>query len=315
VTDGPRVLLVTGASSGIGRAVTLRAAARGDHLVLLSRSTDALTAVAAAARDCGAGSVLTIPTDVGDDEGVAAAVTLTLAEHERIDAVVHCAGVVSFGRAEEVPVEVFDGVLRTNLHGSVNVARHVVPVLRRQRRGTLVLLGSVIGHMAVPSMSPYVVSKWGVRALARQLQIENRDLRDVRISHVAPGPVDTPIYQQAANYTGSAGRPPPPVVSPESVARQILRVLDHPKDRVQTHPVNHLLRLGFGLTPRLFDLLVGPLYTAAAVDESVDVDPTPGNVLEPLPAAEGLHGDPGSAALAIGRTVARQVRSVLGVAP
>lgn len=89
------------------------------------------------------------------------------------------AGVVAYGRLEDVPVEVFDGVLETNLHGSVNLARHVLPV------GSLVLVGSLIGHLAVPDMSAYVLSKWGVRALVRQLRVDNRDCPGIRVGFSA----------------------------------------------------------------------------------------------------------------------------------
>ena len=69
-----------------------------------------------------------------------------------------------------------------NLLGAAAVARHVVPVLRRQRRGSLVIVGSLLGHIAVPEMTPYVVSKWGVRGLVRQLRVDNRDLPRYRMS-------------------------------------------------------------------------------------------------------------------------------------
>ena len=83
-------------------------------------------------------------------------------------------------------------MLRTNLLGSANLARHVVPVLRRQQRGHLVLIGSVIGDIATPYMAAYAVSKWGIRALGRHLAIENRDLPDVHVSVVSPGGVERP---------------------------------------------------------------------------------------------------------------------------
>lgn len=143
----------------------------------------------------------------------------------------NAAGVVAYGRTEDVPADVFEGVLRTNVVGSVNLARHVVPVLREQRYGTLVLVGSVIGHIGVPGMSPYVLSEWASRTLARQLPLENRDLSDVHVIYVAPGGVDTPIYAQGGNYSGFVGRPPPPVASPERVARRIWRLLDRPRPR------------------------------------------------------------------------------------
>ena len=80
-----------------------------------------------------------------------------------------------------------------------------MPVLRTQGEGTFVLVGSVIGHIGVPGMSPYVLSKWAVRALARQLQLENRDRRDVHVVHLSPGGVDTPIYKLAGTYSGYVG--------------------------------------------------------------------------------------------------------------
>jgi NAD(P)-dependent dehydrogenase (short-subunit alcohol dehydrogenase family) len=260
-------------------------------VVLVARAEDSLDDAARDCKEAGAASTLVVPTDVGDDSAVADCVERTLEEHGRIDAVVHCAGVVAYGRTEEIPQEVFDGVVRTNLLGSVNVARHVLPVLRRQQRGSLVLLGSVIGHIGAPTMTPYVVSKWGVRALARQLQLENRDLADVHVMHVAPGGVDTPIYAQAASNTGSEAAPPPPLVSPERVAHRILATLDDPPKRLQVGPVNDVMRLGFSALPAVYDLLVGPAFKLLAVDSTRAKPETEGNVLQPQPQGNRLHGD------------------------
>ena len=228
MADEPSVVLVTGASSGIGRATAQLAAQAGDHLVLVARGKAALEETAEECERAGAASTMVVPTDVGDDHAVARCVEQVIERHGRLDVVVSSAGVVAYGRVEDVPQEVFDGVIRTNLLGSANLARHVLPVLREQGHGSLVLVGSVIGHIGVPSMTAYVVSKWAIRALATQLQLENRDLPDVRITYVAPGGVDTPIYEQAANYAGFVGRPPPPVASPVRAAQQILRRVDHP---------------------------------------------------------------------------------------
>ncbi|MEV7397361.1 SDR family NAD(P)-dependent oxidoreductase [Aeromicrobium sp. NPDC092404] len=307
MTSDPRVLVVTGASSGIGRAVALQSAEAGDHVVLVARGEPPLQQVARECEAAGAASALVLPTDVGDDAEVEKLMTAVTSQHGRIDAVVHCAGVVAYGRTEEVPVDVFDGVLRTNLTGSVNIARHAIPVLRRQRAGSLVLFGSVIGHIGVPGMSAYVLSKWGVRALARQLQLENRDLDDVTIAYVAPGGVDTPIYEQAANYDGFAGRPPPPVLSPERVARITLRRLDRHRARTQVGIANDLMRFGFNAVPWAFDMLVGPLFRFGAIDRTTHVEPTQGNVLESNFAGNLLHGAQGNALVGIGRNVIARV--------
>ena len=301
-----RVLLVTGASSGIGRAVAEAAASRGDTLVLVARAEGPLQAVAEECRTRGAADVTVETADVGDDAAVARVVTATLDRYGRLDAVVQSAGVVAYGRVEDVPVEVFDGVLRTNLLGSANLARHVVPVLRRQERGHLVLIGSVIGDIATPYMAAYAVSKWGIRALGRHLAIENRDLPDVHVSVVSPGGVDTPIYESAANYLGVPGRPPPPVTTPERVAKTVLRVLERPRDRRQVGLANNLMRGGFTLFPAVYDVLVGRLLAVAALDRTRALPAGPGSVL--TPAFHGLRGRRPTAVKAIPRNLWAVVR-------
>ena len=115
-------------------------------------------------------------------------------------------------------------------------------------------------------MTPYVVSKWGVRALARQLSVENLDLPDVHVSHVVPGSVDTPIYDRALEADGRGGhnRPPPPSISPERVARVVARQVDHPRRTRQTAWSNHLLIAGFRAAPWAYDRLIGPVFERAS---------------------------------------------------
>lgn len=307
MTSDPRVLVVTGASSGIGRAVALQSAASGDHVVLVARGEPPLQQVAQECAAAGAASTLVLPTDVGDDAEVEKMMTAVTSQHGRVDALIHCAGVVAYGRTEEVPADVFDGVLRTNLTGSVNIARHAIPIMRQQRAGSLVLFGSVIGHISVPGMSAYVLTKWGVRALARQLQLENRDLDELTIAYIAPGGVDTPIYEQAANYDGFAGRPPPPVLSPERVARIALRRLDRHRARTQIGLANDLMRVGFNAVPWAFDMLVGPLFRVMSSDRTTRVEPTTGNVLESNFTGNQLHGAQGNSLIGMGRNVIARV--------
>jgi NAD(P)-dependent dehydrogenase (short-subunit alcohol dehydrogenase family) len=304
----PRVVLVTGASSGIGEAAAHLAARRGDHVVLLARGRAALERVARECDRLGAASTAVEPTDVSIDAEVEAAVTATMARHGWIDTVVGSAGVVAYGRVDEVPVEVFDQVVATNLLGSVNLARHVLPVLRSQRSGNLVLVGSVVGHVAVPDMAAYVVSKWGVRALVRQLQLDNRDRPEVRIEYVAPGGVDTPIYRQAATYGGAVGRPPFPVTTPEHVAARVMAVAEGRTGGGQVGIANDVIRFGFTALPWAYDRLVGPLFSVAAQDLTVPSSPGPGNVLASREEHNALRGGHGNALLAVGANVLALVR-------
>ena len=290
----PRVVVVTGGSSGIGLATALAAAGHGDHVVLLARSPESLADAARRCREAGAASALDLPTDVADDDAVQAAIARVLEAYGRVDAVVHSAGLVAYGRFDQVPAETFDRVVHTNLLGSANVARAVLPTMREQDAGTLVLIGSLIGAIAPPYMSSYAVGKWGVRGLARVLLVENRDKKGVHICHVAPGGVDTPIYLQAGSRLGVVGRPPPPVVSPEKVARAVLRLLDHPRPRIQVGPANWPTIWGFHLFPGVFDRIVTPMFEVAALDVRRPAASVDGNVFAPVPEGNRLHGGQGS---------------------
>ncbi|NGN93925.1 SDR family NAD(P)-dependent oxidoreductase [Nocardioides sp. KC13] len=296
------ITLVTGASSGIGLAVVRLAATRGDHVVLVARGRESLDAAARGCVRLGAASTMVLPLDVGDDDAVRECVGEVLDRHGQLDTVIHCAGVVALGRTESLPSELFEGVLRTNLLGSVNVARHVVPVLRSQGSGTLLLVGSALGHITAPSMSAYVISKWGVRALARQLRLENRDRPGVAIVYVAPGGVDTPIYRHAANVIGHEGRPPLPVSSPERAARQILRRVDRGRGRPQLSVANEVIQLGHKM-PILYDRVVAPVLGFLFTDLTRPVDPHPGNVLTTMNDENAMRGHRENAALGIVRNL------------
>lgn len=292
-----RVVLVVGASSGIGRAVAHQLAARGDTLVLASRGQAPLEEAASECRRLGAPSARAVVVDVCDAEGLERLVRETVARHGRLDAVVNAAAVLAFGRFEDVPADVFDGVVRTNLTGAANVARAAVRVFRQQGEGVLVLVGSVLGEAAAPNMTPYVVSKWGVRSLARQLMIENRDVPGLHISLVAPAAVDTPIYSRAANFQGRVPRAPGPTASPEQVATAVLSALDNPRRVVDVGPFKRVMRWGFRLSPGVYDMAVGPLYRLMGMSKQ-PAPPTEGNIHAPIEGLEGVH--PGDSLVSAG---------------
>ena len=214
-----RTVVVVGASSGIGRATAHQLASRGDQLVLAARSVDALEETRQECVARGASGVLVVPVDVGDREQVTRLFDESVARFDRVDVVVHASAVLAYGRFEDVPPDVFDKILQTNLVGTANVARSTLKVFDAQQGGSLVVVGSVLAKMVAPYLASYSTGKWGVQGLVRTLQVEARAKPGVQISLVSPGGVDTPIYDQAGSYTGHPGHPPPPVVSPERVAR------------------------------------------------------------------------------------------------
>jgi NAD(P)-dependent dehydrogenase (short-subunit alcohol dehydrogenase family) len=288
-SGAPETVLITGASSGIGRATAHELAGRGARLVLVARGREALETTAAEARAAGAGEVLVFPADVTDEDGFRTAVDTALERFGRLDSVVHAAQVMAYGTIEELPQDVFEAVVNTALHGTAVVARVVLPVFRKQEAGHLVVVNSLLGSVATPLMGSYVAAKWGQLGLVRVLQQETRDVPGITVSAVQPGGVDTPIYYQAASWTGSTGRPPPPVYRPQRVARKVLATLDRPRRVVQAGFLNPVIKAGFTLFPGVYDVLVGPLMQRLAIAND-DVPHTEGNVFRSRPEANATRG-------------------------
>lgn len=287
----PRVTLVGGASGGIGRATCLMLAGRGDHLVLSARGADRLREVAAECSRAGAASVLVVPADVGERAEVDALLAAIVERFGRVDGVVHTAGVAAYGKFVDVPPEIFERVLATNLLGTANVARATMRQLAAQDGGgRLVLVGSLLGKIATPFMSSYVTSKWAVHGLARVLQIEARTMPGVDISLVSPGGVDTPIYRWSATFLGRQGQPPPPVDPPEKVARAVVAALDKPRREISVGIANPTAVLGFRVLPGLFDMMVTPLMRTFGLEPDTAPN-SDGNLFAPQPQPRTSYDD------------------------
>ena len=281
---GP-VVLVIGASSGIGLATARLLSQRGHRLALMARDAGGLEAAA----DACVNEVLTVPGDLSDPDDVRRVVGRVLERWGRLDAVITTAQTMAYGTVEDVPVEVFESIVETAVHGTAHLARAVLPVFRAQGGGTLVVVNSLLGEIAVPQMSSYVTAKWGQLGLVRSLQLEVRDDPGLHVCLVSPGAVDTPIYAQAATYAGRRGSAPPPVISPARVAAVVVDCLRRPRRHVEVGPANAITILGFRLAPWAYDRIVGPLVRGVVL-RGPAAPPDPGNVLSPSPSREAEHG-------------------------
>ena len=280
-TEQATGVVITGASSGIGRATALLLAREGLHVVLTGRAPDVLKLLAEECLEAG-GTASVEELDVRDAEAVHRVIGQAADEFGRGLAVVHSAAVVAYGNVEEVPGEVMTEVVNTNVFGTITVCRAAMDAFRRTGGGRLVVIGSLLGEIATPYMGSYVLSKWAVHGLVRTLQIEARQRDGVEISLVAPGGIDTPIYRQAASVLGRHGSPPPPVLQPEDVARRVWWVLRHPRRQTNVGPANLVTIAGFRLFPAVYDALVTPLMRTFGLETWRGLPPTPGNVDLPV---------------------------------
>lgn len=282
------VVVITGASSGIGRAAARRFALEGSRLVLAARTEGPLQDAAVECERLGA-AVVAVPTDVRDEGAVLALASRAADDFGRLDVWVNSAGVIAYGRFGEVPSDIFRAVIETNLFGQVHAARAALPHFQRQRSGVLINLSSVWGRVTAPDVSAYVASKFAVRALGECLRQELRDVPDVDVATILPQAVDTPIFARAANYSGRSVRPIPPLVEPEQVAEGIVRCAHSPKREVTYGRMGRLLEFAHSLLPGLYNRLLPPAFEAGNYGNE-RVDATEGGVLRGESAPYGQKG-------------------------
>lgn len=228
------VVIITGASSGIGHATALAFARTGARLVLAARSEGTLSPVGKACRREGAATVLVVPTDVTDAKAVERLADAALSEHGRIDVWVNGVGVGAVGRFDEAPVNVHRRVVESNLIGHLNGAHAALRHFRERGRGLLINMISLGGWVPTPFAAAYTASKFGLRGLSESLRAEVSDLPDVHICDVAPTFVDSPGLSHGANYTGRNLAPPLPMVDPRRVADAVVALTQEPRPRAVT---------------------------------------------------------------------------------
>jgi NAD(P)-dependent dehydrogenase (short-subunit alcohol dehydrogenase family) len=271
--------VITGASSGIGRAAALRFARRGSTLALCSRSGTALKEIAAECEAAGA-TVLAQELDVSSEDSVEAFAALTVERFGRIDVWVNNAGVIAYGEFLEIPSDVFRQVINTNLMGQVHGARSAMRRFKGQGSGVLINMSSVWGRVSSPQVTPYIVSKNAVRALSECLRGELPADGDIHITTLAPQAVDTPIFDHAANFSGHRIRAIPPVLSADEVAAGIEACAEKPKQEVNYGRSGRLLEVLYALAPRLYRRLAHRAFVRGTLSPA-NAGSSSGNVLAP----------------------------------
>jgi len=217
------VAVVTGASSGIGRATVRALAAAGANVVLASRNEAELRHLAAMLP--ATTSPLVIPTDVGREDDVRMLVDRTLAEFGRIDVLVNNAGFGIFKPVTEITTEEFDDVMNVNIRGTFLCMKYVLPHMYERGRGTVVTISSVAGKHGFAGGGAYCSSKFAVMGLSECVFQEARQ-HNVRVVTICPGSVATSFFDHAHTTSPDPGS----ILKPEDVAETVLlavRLPDH----------------------------------------------------------------------------------------
>ena len=275
-----QVVVITGATSGIGLVIARRAAAEGATVVLAARDEEALREVAEEIAADG-GEAAWVVADVGVEAEVQQVADTAIEWFDGFDTWVNVAGVGVYAKLQEISESDHRRLFETNywgvVYGSLAAVRHL-----KQRGGALINLGSIASEMPVPLLSAYAASKHAVKGFTDALRLELiEDGAPVAVTLIKPSGVDTPFGEHAPNYMDAAARVPPPIYDPELVADAVLHAAQTPTREITVGGGGKLLTLLAHLAPELADRIYAGVFPVLAKDSK-----------QPPRRARGLH-EPG----------------------
>jgi len=251
-----QVIVITGASSGIGLATALIAAQQGAKVVLAARSSYTLAAVAEQIEATG-GHALAVPADVSDRVEMQGVADAAMTQFGRVDTWVNNAGVSMYGRLDEVPEADSRRLFDVNFWGVVHGSLIALPLLKANPGGgALINVGSEVSEAALPLQGMYAASKHAVKGFTDALRIELEvDKAPISVTLIQPGATDTPFPEHAANYMAQAPKLPTPMMNTEKVAMAILDAAHDPTRSVRVGATSVINTALAKLVPGLGDRL------------------------------------------------------------
>ena len=290
--DNPQVVVVTGASAGVGRAVVRAYAQRGAHIGLIARGRAGLEAARREVKELG-GRALVLPLDVADAEAVETAAARVEAAFGPIDVWVNNAMLSVFSPIKEMTAEEFRRVTEVTylgyVHGTLSALRRMLP----RDRGTIVQVGSALAYRGIPLQSAYCAAKHAIQGFMDSLYSELlHDKSNVKATMVQLPAVNTPQFRWVKSRLPNKAQPVPPIFQPEVIAEGILYAADHPQREFWIGWPTVKAIVGDRAIPWYLDqYLAEHGYSGQQIEEPRDPD-SPYNLWEPVDDAEdhGAHG-------------------------
>lgn len=286
-----QVVVITGASSGMGREMARRFAAKGAAVVLAARNEGALEMAAMEIRQAG-GTAHVIPTDVTSWDQVEMLAQETITVFGRIDTWINDAAVSIYATVEETDPEEFDQLIRTNLLGTIYGSKAALARMKAQGFGTIINFGSVLSERAISLQAAYVASKHGVKGFTESLRLEvMREKLPINITLVLPAGVNTPFFNHARSKMGVKPQPIPPVYEPEMVADAVLYAAEHPRRDLHVGGASWFFTMSQRISPAFTDrvMLIGDW--TARVQKTKEQDEGQDNLFKPIIEPGRVHGD------------------------
>jgi NAD(P)-dependent dehydrogenase (short-subunit alcohol dehydrogenase family) len=294
-----QIVVITGASSGIGRETALMFGERGATVVLAARNETALASVAKEVERIG-GRASAVVTDVARWEQVARLARQAAERFGRIDTWVNNAGVSAYATVEELTVAEIERVIQVNLLGEIYGMKAALPYLKRQRHGTIINVASALAERAVPLQAAYCASKHGIKGFTEALRLElAREQSGITVTLIEPSSINTPLFTHARSKMGVEPMPIPPIYEPRVVAEAILFAAEHPRRTIVAGGAGKVMTILQRISPVLLDryMLQGDRMVKAQRTDRPDDGRN--NLDAPMPGSGRTTGDFGEQAKAV----------------
>lgn len=288
-THEGQVVVVTGASAGVGRATVRAFAQRGADVALIARGEDGLRAAQAEVEREG-GRAIAIPADVADPQQMFDAAERTENELGPIDVWVNNAMTSVFAPFWDIEPDEFRRVTDVTYHGYVNGTRAALRYMRRRDKGTIVMVGSALAYRSIPLQSAYCGAKSAIVGFTDSLRAELLyEKSNIKLTAVHLPAHNTPQFRLVRSRLPREAQPVPPIYQPELAAEAIVWATEH--DRREIHLAAPALGaiLGQKVVPELMDRYVVGAWQDQMIDEPRDAE-RPDNLFAPVPGDHGAHG-------------------------
>jgi short-subunit dehydrogenase len=296
---GEQVVVITGASQGIGRETALLLAQRGSSVVAAARNEEALGTLAAEIERSG-GQVETVVADVADNSDVERIADRAIGRFGRIDTWINNAAVSVYAPLDELQPEELDRVVRVNLLGEMYGSKVAIARMKGSGRGTIINVGSALSERAVPLQSAYVAAKHGVAGFTEALRLElEESAPQIDAVLILPSSINTPLFNFARSKIGVMPMPVPPVYEPQVVAEAIAHAAEHGGREIVVGGWGKLLILGQRLSSTLLDRYMVQGRRLEKQQATDRPDDRRDNLFEPSTGPGSTRGEFGAGAKAV----------------
>lgn len=291
-----QIVVITGASNGIGRETALQMASRGASLVVAARNEEALTTLVAEITQSG-GVAEAVVTDVADSQQVESLGRRALERFGRIDSWVNNAAVSAYATVEQLEPEEMERLVQVNLLGQMYGSKVAVAAMKPNRSGTIINVGSALSERAIPLQSAYVATKHGVQGFSEALRLElMHEDAGIDVVLILPSSINTPLFTWARSKLGVKPMPVPPVYGPGVVAEAIMHAAEHGGREIVVGGAGKMLTLGQWLSPSLTDRYLLQGGRGFEQQRTAQPDNQRDNLFEPSTGAGSTTGEFGDGA-------------------